>query len=67
MSGERINNLVDFLGYINKLDAKASQVDMTKPNSIMPQSSDRSVSERLKMFFDIADGNPSNNSIWKDD
>lgn len=57
-----INNIVDFKTYINKLDNMASQVDMTKPNSVMPQQNDKSVSERLKKFFDVADGN----SIWND-
>ncbi len=54
-----INNIVDFKTYINKLDEMA-QVDMAKPNSILQQENGNSVSERLKKFFDVADGN----SIW---
>ncbi len=57
-----IDNIVDFKNYINKLDKMASKVDMTKPNTILPQENDKSVSERLKKFFDVADGN----SIWND-
>lgn len=56
--------IVDFNSFkntIEKLD-KMAQVDMTKPNTVFPQAEDKSVSERMKKFFDIADGN----SIWKD-
>ncbi len=42
---------------INKLDAMANS-DMTKPNSVFPQNKDKSVSEKMQKFFDVADGNP---------
>ena len=42
---------------INKLDTMASQVDMTKPNTIFQKNDEKlSVSERLSKFFDVADG-----------
>ena len=44
---------------VNKLDAMA-KTDMTKPNSVFPQKEDKSVSERMQKFFEVADGeNPS--------
>ena len=42
---------------INKLDAMANS-DMTKTNSVFPQNKDKSVSEKMQKFFDVADGNP---------
>ena len=37
-----------------------AQTDMTKPNSVFPQKEDKSVSERMQKFFEVADGeNPS--------
>ena len=42
---------------INTYDEMAN-VDMTKPNSIFPQKSDKSFAEKMQKFFDIADGNP---------
>lgn len=54
--------IVDFNSFknsVNKLD-KMAQVDMTKPNAIFPQ--DDSVADKMKRFFDVADGN----SIWTD-
>ena len=42
---------------INKLDAMANS-DMTKHNSVFPQNKDKSVSEKMQKFFDVADGNP---------
>lgn len=56
--------IVDFESYkntINKLD-KMAQVDMSKPDTIFPQKEDKSIVDRMKKFFDIADGN----SIWND-
>lgn len=56
--------IVDFNSFKNsvkKLD-KMAQVDMTKPNAIFPQESDDSVADKMKRFFDVADGN----SIWTD-
>lgn len=56
--------IVDFESYkntINKLD-KMAQVDMSKPDTIFPQKEDKSIADRMKKFFDIADGN----SIWND-
>lgn len=46
---------------INKFDSLAN-VDMTKPNSIFPQKSD-DVSDKMKKFFEVADGNPDWN-VW---
>ena len=46
---------------INKFDSLAN-VDMTKPNSISPQKSD-DVSDKMKKFFEVADGNPDWN-VW---
>ena len=44
---------------VNKLDAMAN-VDMTKPNSIFPNKEDKSVTEKMQKFFEVADGeNPS--------
>lgn len=44
---------------INKFDSMA-KTDMTKINSVFPQKENLSVSERMKKFFDVADGkNPS--------
>lgn len=56
--------IVDFESYkntINKFD-KMAQVDMSKPDTIFPQKEDKSIADRMKKFFDIADGN----SIWND-
>ena len=41
---------------INKLDTMASQVDMTKPNTIFQKNDELSVAERMNKFFEIADG-----------
>lgn len=42
---------------INKLDSIANQTDMTKPNTIFQKNDEKlSVAERMKNFFDIADG-----------
>ena len=42
---------------INKLDTMASQVDMTKPNTIFQKNDEQlSVAERMNKFFEIADG-----------
>ena len=41
---------------INKLDTMASQVDMTKPNTIFQNDEKLSVAERMNKFFEIADG-----------
>lgn len=42
---------------INKLDTMASQVDMTKPNTIFQKNDEKlSVTERMNKFFEIADG-----------
>lgn len=42
---------------INKLDTMASQVDMTKPNTIFQKNDGKlSVAERMNKFFEIADG-----------
>lgn len=54
--------IVDFNSFknaVNKLDAMA-QTDMTKPNSIFPQ--DASLADKMKKFFDVADGNPDWNA-----
>lgn len=40
---------------VNKLDAMAN-VDMTKPNSIFPHKEDVSVADKMKKFFEVADG-----------
>lgn len=40
---------------VNKLDSMA-KTDMTKINSVFPQNENISVSERMKKFFSIADG-----------
>lgn len=56
--------IISFEGFkdkINKLDSMA-KVDMTRPNSVFPQNSDESISEKMKRFFDVADGN----SIWNE-
>lgn len=54
--------IVDFNSYknsVNKLDAMANG-DITKPNTIFPQKADESVADKMKKFFEIADGeNPS--------
>lgn len=53
--------IVDFESFknsVNKLDAMAA-VDMTKPNSVFPQKKDESVADKMKKFFEVADGNPS--------
>ncbi len=42
---------------INKLDTIASQIDMTKPNTIFQKNDEKlSISERMSKFFDVADG-----------
>lgn len=42
---------------INKLDTMASQVDMTKPNTIFQKNDEKlSAAERMNKFFEIADG-----------
>lgn len=42
---------------IDKLDMLANQVDLTKPNTIFMKNTEKlSVAERMKNFFDIADG-----------
>ena len=42
---------------INKLDTMASQVDMTKPNTIFQKNDEKlAVAERMNKFFEIADG-----------
>ena len=35
-----------------------AQTDMTKPNSVFPQNADNSIADKMKKFFDVADGNP---------
>lgn len=54
--------IVDFDSFkktVNKLD-KMAQVDMTKPNTVFPQKTDETVADKMKKFFDVADGgNPS--------
>ena len=50
--------IVDFKSFkdaVNKLDTMA-QVDLTKPNSVFPQKTEVNLSEKMKNFFDIADG-----------
>ena len=42
---------------INKLDAMATQVDMTKPNTIFQKHDEKqTVAERMSKFFEVADG-----------
>ena len=42
---------------INKLDAMATQVDMTKPNTFFQKHDEKqTVAERMSKFFDVADG-----------
>lgn len=44
---------------VNKLDAMA-QIDLTKINTVFPQNDNgKSVSERMKIFFSVADGDMS--------
>lgn len=44
---------------VNKLDAMA-QTDLTKINTVFPQNDNgKSVSERMKIFFSVADGDMS--------
>ncbi|CCY63435.1 MAG: hypothetical protein ACLSA2_05405 [Candidatus Gastranaerophilaceae bacterium] len=44
---------------VNKLDAMA-QTDLTKINTVFPQNNNgKSVSERMQIFFSIADGDMS--------
>lgn len=55
--------IVDFESFkksVNKLDAMAN-IDMTKPNSIFPQKTDESVADKMKKFFEVADGG---NPYW---
>ena len=55
----KIINIETIKEKVNKLDAMA-KTDMTKPNSVFPQQEDKSVSERMQKFFEVADGeNPS--------
>ncbi len=55
----KIINIETIKEKVNKLDAMA-KTDMTKPNSVFPQKEDKSVSERMQKFFEVADGeNPS--------
>ena len=55
----KIINIEKIKEKVNKLDAMA-KTDMTKPNSVFPQKEDKSVSERMQKFFEVADGeNPS--------
>ena len=55
--------IVDFKSFkdaVNKLDTMA-QVDLTKPNSVFPEKQEVNLSEKMKNFFDIADGS---NHSW---
>ena len=55
----KIINIETIKEKVNELDAMA-KTDMTKPNSVFPQKEDKSVSERMQKFFEVADGeNPS--------
>lgn len=56
-----MNNIVDFYSFkkaVNKLDAMAEPV-IPKLSNVF---SDDSISDKMKKFFDVADGN----SIWTD-
>ncbi len=53
----KIINLDAIREKINKLDEMAN-TDMTQPNCIFPQRSDKTASERMQKFFEVADGNP---------
>lgn len=42
---------------VNKLDAMASQVDVTQPITIFQKNLEKpTVGERMSKFFDVADG-----------
>ena len=50
--------IVDFESYkkaVSKLDALASE--QTAPLVVFPQKTEKSAADRLKQFFEIADGN----------
>ncbi len=51
----KIINIETIKEKVNKLDAMAN-VDMTKPNSIFPYKEDVSVADKMKKFFEVADG-----------
>ena len=51
----KIINIDTIKEKVNKLDAMAN-VDMTKPNSIFPYKEDASVADKMKKFFEVADG-----------
>lgn len=55
----KIINFETIKEQVNKLDAMAQPAN-TKLNSVFPGLSEgKSVSDRMKIFFDVADGNMS--------
>ncbi len=52
----KIVDFKSFKKYVDKLDNMA-QVDMSKPDLIFPKEKDESVADKMRKFFDVADGN----------
>lgn len=51
----KIVNFENYKKSVNKLDGMA-QIDMSKINSVFPQNFDETIREKMKKFFEVADG-----------